>query len=208
MRERTSSVRWILGILCLVLFSQVSFAQNTIRATGKIVDPKDNTALAGATVSRVGGREVAVANNQGVFEITVPAGSTLRVTVTGYETFTIKAGADLNIPMTPVTSSLEDVVVVGYGTQKKELLSGSVVSMKMDEPRRLTPTTSLGNLLAGQLTGVRVSTPNGIPGTQPGIAIRTGTSFNAQNVLYVIDGKIIDIYSDITYYICAQIERI
>src|SRR5205085_6716089 len=121
------------------------------------------------------------------FEITVPQGSVLQVTVTGYEPFKIKAGTGLSISMTALSTSMEDVVVIGYGTQKKELLSGSVVSMKMDEAKRLTPTTSVGNLLAGQLTGVRVSTPNGIPGTQPGIAIRSATSFNAQNVLYVID---------------------
>src|SRR5690606_12528775 len=86
--------------------------------------------------------------------------------------------------------NMEELVVVGYGTQKRELLTGSVVSMKMDEPRRNTPTTSLGNLLAGQMTGVRVTTPNGIPGSQPSISVRVGTSFNAQNILYVIDGKV------------------
>jgi TonB-dependent SusC/RagA subfamily outer membrane receptor len=190
MRSKTNSLRWLLGMFCLLLISQVSFAQNTIKVTGKITDSKDNTALGGATVSRVGGSENAVANNQGQFEITVPTGSTLKITVAGYESVTVKAAANLTIQLDPSSANMDEVVVIGYGTQKKELLTASVGQLKLKDAQREMPTTSLGNVLAGQMAGVRTSTASGRPGRQPGIAIRNASSFNGQPVLYIIDGKI------------------
>ena len=69
-------------------------------------------------------------------------------------------------------------------------MTGSVVSMKVGEDLDQIPTTSAGNLLAGKLAGVNVSTPSAIPGSNPGISIRTGSSWNAQDVIYVIDGVV------------------
>ncbi|HTM97915.1 MAG TPA: SusC/RagA family TonB-linked outer membrane protein [Pedobacter sp.] len=179
----------ILGIVFVLLQSHYVFAQD--RITGTVVDAKEKSPLAGANISTTTkSNATAVADANGKFTITVPNGAMLKVTMTGYQAITISAKQGMVIEMTSNSIDMDEVVVVGYGTQKKELLTGSIVTMKMDEMRRNTPTTSLGNLLAGQMTGVRVSTPNGIPGTQPGISIRTGSSFNAQNVLYVIDGKI------------------
>lgn len=190
MRSKTNSLPKLLGILCLLLVTQVSFAQNLIKVTGKITDSKDNTALGGATVSRVGGKETVVANNQGQFEITVPTGSSLRITVAGYEPVTVKAAASVTISLDPSSTNMDEVVIMGYGTQKKELLTASVGQLKLKDAQREMPTTSLGNVLAGQMAGVRTSTPSGRPGRQPGIAIRNASSFNAQPVLYIIDGKI------------------
>jgi len=85
---------------------------------------------------------------------------------------------------------LDEVVVVGYMTQKKGLVTGAVSSMKMDEKLNTLPTTSAGNILVGKLAGVSVSTPNGLPGAAPSISIRTGSSWNDQNVTYVIDGVV------------------
>ena len=75
-------------------------------------------------------------------------------------------------------------------TQKKGLVTGAVSSMKMDEKLNTLPTTSAGNILVGKLAGVSVSTPNGLPGAAPSISIRTGSSWNDQNVTYVIDGVV------------------
>ena len=88
------------------------------------------------------------------------------------------------------TELLDEVVVVGYMTQKKGLVTGAVSSMKMDEKLNTLPTTSAGNILVGKLAGVSVSTPNGLPGAAPSISIRTGSSWNDQNVTYVIDGVV------------------
>ncbi len=190
MRKKTKLLRCFSGICCLLLVTQLSFAQNIIKVAGKIIDSKDNTVLGGATVSRVGGKETTVANDLGQFEITVPAGSNLRITLTGYEPVTVKAAANMNVSMTALTTTLDDVVVIGYTSQKKELLSGSVAQVKLKQSDIEVPTTSVGNLLAGRMAGVSVGTPNGMPGAQPGISIRTASSWNAAPVLFVIDGKI------------------
>lgn len=180
-----------LSISCLMLVSVSTQAQEVIAVKGKVQDSKDSMPLPGVTVKPEKGGGGTTTNEDGNFTISVPRGSKLVFSLVGYTAKTINvSGTNLNIQLDNAQNDLEDVVVLGYGTQKKELLSGSVVTLKMDDTRRNTPTTSLGNLLAGQMAGVNVSTPNGIPGTQPGISVRVGTSFNAQNVLYVIDGKI------------------
>jgi TonB-linked SusC/RagA family outer membrane protein len=98
--------------------------------------------------------------------------------------------AVVNVMMEEETIDLGEVVAVGYLSQRKGLLTGSVASMSVTESLEKIPSTSMGNILAGKLSGVYVSTPNGIPGTAPSITIRTGSSWNDQPVTYVIDGAI------------------
>nr|WP_294869936.1 SusC/RagA family TonB-linked outer membrane protein [uncultured Pedobacter sp.] len=178
----------VLGIIWLLLQSHSAFAQGKI--LGTVIDAKDKGPLVGATIMLEGGSRASKADENGKFEINVAAGSKLKISMTGYATQIVNAASGMTVELTSSVVDLEDIVVVGYGTQKRELLTGSVGSLKMTEARRNTPTASLGNLLAGQIAGVRVGNPAGVPGTQPSISIRTGSSFNAQNVLYVIDGKI------------------
>ncbi|WP_185955263.1 SusC/RagA family TonB-linked outer membrane protein [Solitalea koreensis] len=183
---------WMLAFLSLIFLVKESYAQDLITVKGTVSEKEQNSSLAGVTVTPVDGKKQGtVTDADGKFEIKVPRNSWLLFEMIGYNPVKIQAkSAKLNITMDVNTKELEEVVVLGYGTQKKELLTGSVATLKMDDTRRNSPTTTLGNLLAGQMAGVRVSTPSGIPGTQPSIAIRTGSSWNSQPVLYVIDGKI------------------
>ncbi len=178
-------------ICCLVLFSEYLQAQGTVTVEGRVLAADDQSPLQGASIIYENGKASSIADATGKFSLNVPKRGKITVSMVGFKPTTISIGnGPLVVELTRQDNSMDEFVVVGYGTQKRELLTGAVVTMKMDEPRRNTPTTSLGNLLAGQMAGVSVSTPNGIPGTQPGISVRVGTSFNAQNVLYVIDGKI------------------
>lgn len=188
----------VLGMIWLLMLPYCVFAQE--RLSGTIVDSKDNKPLPGATISPQGGLKKSITNKDGKFEIYADKGSTLTISMIGYQNQTVKAASGMVIELVASSENLDEVVVLGYGTQKKELLTGSVVTLKMDDTRRNTATTSLGNLLTGQMAGVNVSTPDGVPGNQPGINIRVGTSFkkndngdvvyNRQDALYVIDGKI------------------
>lgn len=191
MRSKKNKVRLLLGILCLLLVTQVSFAQSVIKVTGKITDSKDNTALSGATISRVGGSESAVANDKGQFEITVPPGSTLRITVTGYTAITVKASADMTIQLEPLSTTMNEVVVVGYGTQKKASLTTAVTSVNTRELANI-PTGNLSNAMAGRASGVYVQTATGIPGKSSSVRIRSASSWNAAPPLFVIDGILRD----------------
>ncbi|MFC0772952.1 SusC/RagA family TonB-linked outer membrane protein [Terrimonas alba] len=192
MRKKTKSLQCLLGIFCLLLVTQVSFAQNTIKATGKIIDSKDNSVLGGATVSRVGGKESTVANDQGQFEITVPAGSTLKITVTGYEPVTVKAAANISLSMTTLSTTLEDVVVVGYGTQKRAKMTSAVSSINAKDIE-LIPTSNLSNVLAGRLSGTFISSQTGTPGVSSNIKVRSRSSFSGTyDPVFVIDGVVRD----------------
>lgn len=191
MSQLTRSLFRAWGVISFLLLSIVSLAQGNLKVTGRVIAAGDGAPLYGASIALDGGQTAVIAGTNGVFEIEIPKRSRLVVSMVGFESRTVTPGNGLlTIELTPRQGSMDEVVVVGYGSQKRELITSSVVTLKMDEARRNTPTTALGNLLAGQMAGVKVSTPAGPPGTQPGVNIRVNTSFVTQNVLYVIDGKI------------------
>ncbi|QJB31914.1 SusC/RagA family TonB-linked outer membrane protein [Chitinophaga oryzae] len=186
-----------LGLSFVFLSMQSAEAQRIVRATGKVVDAKDLSPLPGATVVRLGGKEVAVANSAGFFEIGVPEGSTLRISQLSYDNAQVKADTGILVKLQGTSSNLDAIVVVGYGVQKKSAISGSIGVVKMDDVKRITPTTSAGNLLQGQVAGLKVNTPAGVPGAKPSFVIRQVTTFDkdskkgpAQPVLFVIDGMV------------------
>lgn len=182
-----------LSLCCLMLSALNTLAQGTITIKGQVVDENDNKPLSLVTIEQVKGSATTLTNDNGMFEISVPAGSQLRFSSVGYNSIVLAASdkGSMIVRMEINPTSMNEVVVIGYGTAKRELLTASVATMKISESDKQIPTTQMGNLLAGKLAGVRVSTPDGAPGiNQPGITIRTNNSWNAQPVLYVIDGKI------------------
>ncbi|MBO9620154.1 MAG: SusC/RagA family TonB-linked outer membrane protein [Niabella sp.] len=184
----------LLALCCvwsMMLISVASYAQDAIKVKGKVVAAGSGAPLPGATIEQDNGRVKTVADENGNFEISLSPKSRITISMVGYLSRTLAPNAKTTVfELDPKQGGMDEVVVLGYTAQKRELLSGSVVSMKMSQADIEMPTTSAGNLLAGRLAGVNVSTPNGLPGSQPSITIRTGSSSNAAPVLYVIDGKI------------------
>ncbi len=169
-----------------------SVAPQGITITGTVTD---NTGLPmpGVNVLIKGTTSGVVSDVDGKYSITVPdKNSVLVFSFVGYvaQEFTIGDQKEINIQMNENTQELEEVVVVGYLTQKKGLTTGAVSTMSVKDNLKTIPTTSAGNILVGKLSGVNVSTPNSIPGSNPNISIRTGSSWNDQNVTYVIDGVV------------------
>ena len=161
---------------------------------GKVTDEKAE-GLPGVSVVLKGSQRGTITNEDGEFQLNVPNKDAILVfSFVGYLTQEITVGNKTNFELIlqQDTKALEELVVTGYSAQKKSLLTGSVVTMNMTEELQQVPTTSPANLLAGRLAGVNIGTPNGIPGTNPGISIRTGSSPNSQPVTYVIDGIIRD----------------
>ena len=182
----------VASFCCLLLLSISSRGQGTTTAKGKVIDSQEGKPLAGATVQQVNGNQSAITDENGNFEINVPLKSRLTISMVGYISQTINVSKkEITVEMNISATSMNEVVVIGYGTEKRELLTASVATMKVSESDKEIPTTQMGNLLAGKLAGVNVSTSDGVPGiNQPGITIRTNNSWNAQPVLYVIDGKV------------------
>ena len=184
----------MLGIICLLLQVDFSFAQEGGKIKGTIVDAATGKPLVGATVSQYGvASNSTVANDAGKFELNVPANARLVVTVTGYKSKTISAAnKDMTISLDQSASNLNEVVVVGYGTQRKSNITGAVSSINANDIS-LIPTSNLSNVLAGRLSGAFVRGGTGTPGIGSEFRIRSQTSWNGNGVpVFVIDGIVSD----------------
>lgn len=178
--------------LLFLLSATPSFAQqNDVKVTGKITDGS-GAPLAGVVVVIKDGKSNngAVSNTQGVYEIKVPASSTLLFTCLGYTDQEVKLGASnvVNVTMTEDAQSLDEVVVVGYGTQKKKDLTGglAVVSKQTLE---MVSTNNLMDRLVGQVAGLNITTGNEAPGSNQTLLIRGQNSLTASNdPLIILDG--------------------
>jgi TonB-linked SusC/RagA family outer membrane protein len=177
-----------LPILLLFIFN-VSRAQQNI--SGKITDP-EGLPVNGATVNLKGTKVSTTTNVQGMFLITVPAnaGNVLVVSNVGFETkeVGIKNGTVFNIQLVQVEAVLKDVVIVGYGTQRKSQLTGAISSISAKEISEL-PISNTQQALQGRVAGIDVINSSNRPGSEPRVTIRGRRSFNAGNEpLYVVDG--------------------
>ena len=165
-----------------------SLAAQTRTYHGTVVDA-ENEPLIGATIMPIGGGQGAAADFDGNFTLTVPANvKKAKVSYVGYETKTVDLADGMKIVLSSTDTSLDDVVVVAYGTANKESLTGSVavVGAKEIEDR---PVTSVTAALEGNAPGVQVNNSVGQPGSSPEIRIRGFNSINGTNApLYVVDG--------------------
>lgn len=190
------------GTDCVVTFSNGHIiikkqASNTINQQSKLVKGTivDATGMPviGANVMVKGTTNGTITDMDGNFSLEAPVGATLVVSYIGLANQEVKAvGNNLTITMKEDAEALDELVVVGYMTQKKASLTGAVTSMKVEENLTTIPTGSAGNLLTGKMAGVKVGTTSSIPGENPSISIRTVSSWkdNAQPVTYVIDGVV------------------
>ena len=179
-------------------FVASSVNQDKKTVTGTIVD-QNGEPIIGANVSIPGTTTGTISDVDGRFSIEVPENAQLQISFIGYlsQVISVENKTVINVKLQEDTQKLDEVVVVGYMTQKKGLLTGSVEHMRVDEQMKTLPTTAAGNLLAGRLAGVNVSTPSAAPGSNPDVSIRTVSAWERDNkkqqpVCYVIDGVIRD----------------
>ena len=181
---------YFIKALCFVMFLLVSssiFAQN--RITGKITNQADNQPIAGATVQEKGTTNATQSGTDGSFAINAASNGTLVVTVVGFasQEVGINGRSDLSITLETVAGGLDEVVVVGYGTQRRTNVTGAIATVSGKTLAEL-PVPSISQALQGRVAGVNV-TNNGSPGTQPIVRIRGISSISfASDPLYVIDG--------------------
>lgn len=158
--------------------------------TGRIVDEKGGP-LANVNVLVKGTTVGTVTNEDGNFKLNVPEGKTvLVISSVGYKSieYTLSSSSIVSIIMSPETSQLSDVVVVGYGTQKKVTVTGAVTQVKGAELAK-SPNLNLSNSLAGRLPGVTAVNGSGEPGYDgSAIRIRGTNSLGNSDALIVIDG--------------------
>lgn len=152
-------------LACLLLLYSFSFAQQKLTVTGNVVT-ENNVPLAGVSVNVQGASSGTITDAEGRFTIQLSRGATLIFSFVGYQEkkIVINSNKDVaNILMIPATSSLDEVVVVGYGTQKKQTVTGSIASVE-GEQLAVAPVASTANTLAGRLPGLVSLQPGGQPG--------------------------------------------
>nr|WP_250775644.1 TonB-dependent receptor [Dyadobacter sp. MSC1_007] len=159
--------------------------------SGKVTASEDNLPIPGVSVVLKGSKTGTNTDVDGVFKISIPDDNAVLVfSAVGFVTQEIPVGTKsvIDIALSSDLKTLTEVVVVGYGTQKKSQLTGAISSVGAKEINEM-PITNLGQALQGRAAGVDVTQSGSKPGTVPRILIRGRRSFNAGNdPLYVVDG--------------------
>lgn len=182
----------LLLLIGLCMSFNRAFAQQHM-VTGVVHDSTTIDPLPGATIGVKGTTIGAVADQNGRFSLQVSEGQTIIVRSVGYDPTQIvyRGQKSLDIKLSGRSTALNQVVVVGYGTQDRAELSGAVATLN-DKVIEHANTSNVGTALEGQLPGLRVQQSTGQPGTSPSITFRGGTTFGGGGTpLIVVDGIIV-----------------
>ena len=177
-------------LVVVILLNIPLFAQDTYTLTGTIKSDADGLALPGVSVLVVSTSNGVSTDFDGNFEIDVKSGDQLEISYLGYvsQTIDIESQATLDISMIEDLNQLDEVIVIGYGTQKKSSVTGAVAKVGGEEITSVQA-TRVDEALAGKLAGVLVQNQNGAPGADPKIQIRAASSIsNDVSPLIVVDG--------------------
>ena len=176
----------LLFLFLLCLFPMGAMAQGVVKGT---VNDEAGEPVIGATIKVQGTNEGAITDFNGNFSIQAASNATLRITYVGYESqdVNVNGRSNINIVLKEDNTTLNDVVVIGYGTMKKKLVTGATVQVKGDDIAKLNTTNAL-EAMQSQTPGVQITQSSSQPGKGYKVYIRgIGTTGNA-TPLYVIDG--------------------
>ena len=184
---------------CLLLFTQLFFSQvfaQTINVSGKVSNRSTGEALAKATVTVKGTRTATQTDDKGNFSLSAPSGAVLTVSFIGMAQQEVTVSPSLttfDIELEPLPNSMNEVVVVGYGTQKRSVITGAISSVKARDLEKV-PSNRIEQSLQGRVAGVTIAQNSGQPGSPSTIRIRGLTTFGDgnNNPLWVVDGVVVD----------------
>lgn len=188
----------------LVVITKTNQQMVEVQVTGRVTNPNGDP-IPGATVKLKGSSVGVPANANGEYSITVPADATLVFSSIGYEQLEVSVGGrnTINVVLQPSTKALDQVIVVGFGTQRKIDVTGSISSVKGAEISKQSSQNAISSL-QGKVAGVQI-TNSGSPGSSPSVRIRgVGSIFNP-NPMYIVDGTIVN---DISFLNPNDIESI
>ncbi|MEZ4917853.1 MAG: TonB-dependent receptor [Saprospiraceae bacterium] len=183
--------RWGAVSSMVILFTGSILAQNSKTLAGTVTSPEGES-LVGVSVSTKGGGSGATTDVNGRYTLTATSEDVLVFSYIGYNTAEVAVGGQsvIDVVLTESAQLLNDVVVVGYGSQKKSDLTGAVSVVDVEDAKK-TVTYDVAKMLQGQVPGLTVQS-SGEPGGFVNIKIRGITSFNNNNPLFVIDGLIVN----------------
>ena len=170
-----------------------AYAQN-MQIKGTVVSGTDNEPLPGVNVVVKGNTTVGtITDIDGVFHLSVPGDAVLTVSYIGFKTQDVNVGnrPELKIVLEEDTETLDEVVVMGYGVQKKSVVTASIAKVSADDLENKAP-VRMDNALKGLAAGVDVTSASGQPGDSPRVRIRGIGTINDSDPLYIVDGMPID----------------
>ena len=172
----------------LTLSTSMAFAQSQI--SGKVTSSEDGSPVIGASIKVAGTNTGTVTDIDGNFALNAPAGAKLEITYIGMQSKSVKAGRNMKIVLDADDHSLDEVMVVAYGTAKKSSFTGSAAVLKSDEIAKISNSNAV-SALTGKVSGVQINTATGQPGQESfNIRVRGISSINAGNApLIVVDGS-------------------
>lgn len=176
----------VLACFCFLLLSDVAYAQN-VTVKGTVIDDQ-KLPIPGVSVVVKGTTNGVQTDASGNYTLSAPGNATLVFSFIGFnnQELTINNRTTLNVTLLPSTNDLQQVVVVGYGTQRKRDLTGSITSIKGEEIEKMTVTNPI-SALQGKVPGLTLVN-SGTPGAAPTVRIRGIASPNGADPLYVVDG--------------------
>lgn len=180
----------VFSVFYFIFFSLTVHAQDKT-ITGHVVNSKDKSPVVGVTVHLKNTNSSTRTDTQGNFSIRAASGSILELSHVGFQSWevTVSEASNLEIELTEASGKMDEVVVVGYGTQKKVDLSGSVSSISYDKELQNRPITDLSQAMSGMASGVSISQTSGQPGKDGAVVrIRGVGTLNNSDPLVLIDG--------------------
>jgi len=182
-------------LFCVSMLTHVHLMAQQLQIQGHVTDKANGSAITHATIQIVGTSTTTAPNDKGFFTIRVPnAKSQVQVKAIGFGTKTvsiINPAEFLEIQLDAETGNIDEVVVVGYGTQTRGTLTSSISSVKAKDLENM-PLTRVEQALQGRTSGVLVVSGSGQPGSSANVRVRGTTSLNNNDPLWVIDGVIVD----------------
>lgn len=186
-------------ILCAMLFSGYSLWGQTISVKGNVKDEFGEN-LPGVNVIVTGTQVGSVTNSEGNYTIEAPTNGNLTFSFIGYKSLTVpvQGRTMIDVVLQSDILGLDEIVVIGYATQQRRDITGSVASVRGDE-LKTKPISNISEALTGKLAGVQITTTEGSPDAEVRIRVRGGGSITGDNTpLYIVDGFPVESISDIS----------
>ena len=178
------SLLLVVPLVCCPYTAHKAYATQTVTIQaqasvikGKVIDSRTGEPVISASVTVSGTKKIALTNIDGEFSIDAKAGEELVITSLGYEKTTVRAENNMTVSMVSSSTMLSETVVVGYSTQKRNSLTGSLQSIDNKELTNIT-TANVTNMLTGKVPGMNVMPGSGKPGSFGAIIVRGKSTIN------------------------------
>lgn len=184
----------LLSVLFLFSFASASVYAQNIQVKGTVVSGSDNEPLPGVNVVVKGNTSIGtITGLDGDFTLSVPSDATLSISYIGFisQEIAVKGQHNLKIVLQEDSEALDEVVVIGYGVQKKSVVTAAIAKVSADDLNATAP-VRVDNALKGLAAGVTVTSASGQPGAAAQIRVRGIGTINNSDPLYIVDGMPID----------------